>query len=134
MLVRRGWVGPGFPVYDGRIVIENPYEPKLYYDSAKPVRARVRVPSGLADRGPALQWMLRRAVEGGQEEAAKGRATEFRRADDSLVCDIDLGAHPCGIYSIELALRLEEEVVEEGPSEPEVIGRGRKEEESGEES
>jgi len=116
-----GWIGPAFPFYQGRIVLENPYESKLYYDAQKPVVVRVRVPSGLAERRPSLGWILRRVRETGEEEIAKGGESDFDRAGDSLVYEVRLGNRPRGVYSIEVALRAGDDIIEERPREALVV-------------
>ncbi|MBI3947614.1 MAG: hypothetical protein HY321_16965 [Armatimonadetes bacterium] len=119
-----GWVGPSIPVWDGRLVLENPYERRLFYDAAKPAVVRVRVPEGLAARRPAIRWTLTRSEEEGEHPVARGEATRFRRSGGSLVYEIDCGRRERGVYAIEVALRSGGAVIEERPREPlVVIGR-----------
>ena len=112
------WPGIYLPVYDGRLVLENPYQAKLFYDNAQPVVVQVRVPEGVADQKPTLSWILNRAEEEGEKEVAQGEVSRFRRSKDSLIYEIDCGKLARGVYTIKVALRSGEEVIEERPREP----------------
>ena len=114
------WTGNALtlPVYDGRLVLENPYQQQLFYDSEKPVVVRVRVPAGLADRQPKLTWRLTYAELLGEKETAQGEVPKFTRARDSLVYEINLGELQRGVHAVEVALRSGEEIIEERYREP----------------
>ncbi|MBM4045779.1 MAG: hypothetical protein FJ279_11745 [Planctomycetes bacterium] len=115
------WLGPGIPEHDGRLVIENPSEARLFYDAAKPVVARVRLPDGLADRRPAVLWTLTRAEEDGEKDVGRGEASQFARAKGSLVAEINCGQLERGVYALGLKLRVGGAVIEERPREPLVV-------------
>lgn len=115
------WMGPNLPVHDGRLVIENPHDRMLFYEDAKAVVVRVRVPPGLASRKPEIDWRLTRAEPAGERQLARGRAKTFRRDGSSLVCDLDLGRLARGVYAIGLSLRTGGKRIERRPREPLVV-------------
>lgn len=98
------------PINDGRIVLENPgADPKLFFDDTQALKVRVRIPRGLADQTPKVRWILRKApVEvspaATEEEVTYGSEDRFRKDDRtaSLVCEIDAGRQPRGVYTLEV--------------------------------
>lgn len=115
------WMGPGLPIHDGLLVIENPGDRYLFYDAARPVVARVRMPAGLAARQPVLRWRLTRAEEEAEPQVAAGEVRQFAREGDSLVCEVTLGKLERGVYALGLTVEAGQEVLEQRPREPLVV-------------
>ena len=114
-----------WPVYDGRLLLENPgNDPKLYFDSAKPVQVSVRVPEGLQDDRAVVAWVLRR-VEREDERLEVGRGVvqkgQLRRDERSVVYMIDLGKRDIGVYTLEAEMEIDGKVVERRFEEPLVV-------------
>lgn len=123
------WMGPGFPPYDGRIVLESPAknEPCLYFDAGQSVATRVRIPAGLANRQPTIAWQLTGYDAKTHEEPVlrEGTADRFEREGDSLLYRLDAGVLLRGAYALGIVLRdANGKTIEARPREPlMVIGR-----------
>ncbi len=114
-----------WPVYDGRLLLENPgNDPKLYFDSARPVRVNVRVPEGLLRDRPAMAWVLRRVKrENERPEVGRGIARQARPRPNahSLVYTIDMGRRDPGVYTLEVEMAIDGKVVERRFEEPLIV-------------
>ena len=118
------YMGGAMAGYDGRLVMENPQGDKLFYSHSKPVVLRVLVPQGLAAKNPYLRWVLKRVEAEGSREVAHGDVAEFQRRPPSLTYDVELGQLARGLYTIQLSLRSNGELIESRPREPlMVIGK-----------
>ncbi len=95
-----------WPAYDGPLLLENPgADPKLYFDAARPVQVRLRVPPGLAAESASARWVLRRVHPGNERpEVGRGTATVWaaHAATASSVAALDLGVHEPGVYTLEV--------------------------------
>ena len=112
------------PAYDGRLIIESPDEEKLFFLAGKPIVLRVRAPEGLAAQQPTLSWMIERVEYDNSEEQSRGEVQKFRKADGSLIYEINAGRLERGVYTVALTLRSGQEVIEERYREPlMVIGK-----------
>ena len=115
------YCGGKAPVYDGLLALENPYEDKLFYTAERPVVIVVQMPPGLAPRAQALSWKLHQASLDGNTERSSGEVRDFAQRDGSLVCQVDLGQLPRGVYAFEAALQGENEVIARHPPEPFIV-------------
>lgn len=113
-----------WPTYDGRLLLESPgMDPMLYFDAAEPVGVTLRMPAGLQDPDHAVDWTLRKVERYGKRRgAAQGTATDVRAGgEDSAMCDIDLGSLERGVYTLEVALRNGERILERRIEEPLIV-------------
>ena len=115
------YMGVIIPSYDGRLVIENPYDPKLFYVQEKPVVLSARVPEGLAAQQPTLAWTIERASYGETQEQSRGEVQKFRKAEGSLIYEVNAGRLERGVYTVALTLRTGEEIIEERYREPFIV-------------
>lgn len=119
-VAKRRW-----PVYDGRLLLENPGEdPKLYFDRSMPLRVTVRVPEGLASQRPSVRWVLRRVERDDERlQIAQGVAEhgKARRQDRSLLFMVEAGEREIGVYTLEVALLSQGQVLEWRYEEPLVV-------------
>ena len=106
------------PAYDGRLIIESPDEEKLFFLAGKPIALRVRAPEGLAAQQPTLGWVMEQVDYEGVREQGRGKVEKFRRADGSLIYEINVGQLERGVYTIALTLRTGNEIIEERYREP----------------
>lgn len=90
------------PAYQGLLILENPYEDKLFYSDTNDVIFTVRVPAGLAADNPRLNFDIHQ-VETGRETAA-GVATTYKNHQGSLCFDITAGKQARGVYVVSLTL------------------------------
>jgi len=111
--------------YRGLLDIRNPAKDDLFYRTTAPVRMNVRVPAGLDERGPVIEYRLARANSDGTDEQVDGGSSAFYRGDGaSLVYRLDLGRREAGVYTIRLRLRDRDgAVIEERAREPLVVVR-----------
>ena len=116
------------PADESRMWIDNPREQRLYFLDARPVQVRVRVPAGLAERGPAVGWELLRyeypdtlapvTTAGARGE---GVQAEHQEAGDDLVYLLDLGRLARGVYTVQTRLILDGGTAESRIREPLVV-------------
>lgn len=111
----------GRPAYDGMVVLENPEQERLYYTDSSPVLIRVRVPAGLAERGPGIVWSIRQYDEKGSRRVASGRRDAYRFSNDSLVFEIEPGNLARGVYQLRTTLKDPDGVIEERLPEPLIV-------------
>ena len=109
------------PAHDGYLVLENPYESKLFYSDAQPAIVQVRMPEGLAKRNPVVEWSAYRFQDRVETEIGSGKEDQCTKRGDSLIYQIRLGELPRGVYTIRTSLRLQGELVEERIPEPFVV-------------
>jgi len=117
------------PASDGLLKLSNPTEPQFFYTEDEPVTVTAEIPEGLDDRTPAVTWRVRRYrfverdfVSVADEAAnATGRQTEFRAQGHGVVCDLDLGRLPRGVYTVQADLILGAETAESHIPEPLVV-------------
>ena len=115
-----------WPGYDGRLVLENPSnDPKLFFIAREPLIVNVRVPEGLAERKPVLNWVLRRVHEIGkpEEDLARGSVTSFasRPGASSLLYQVEAGLQPRGVHTLEVNLQAGGNVIESRVREPLIV-------------
>ena len=109
------------PAYDGYLVLENPYEAKLFYSDAKPVVIQVRIPDGLAQRNPVLEWAICQFQEGAQKEIKSGKEQKPAKKGDSLIYQVSADRLPRGVYTLHTSLTSGNELIEERIPEPFVV-------------
>ena len=98
------------PAYAGRILIENPSEPYLFFKDSAQVDFMVNTPPGLRD--VQLEWRVKQFAGGKFQEGASGTTR------DSL---IHAGKLPRGVYTLEMTLKSSGEVLESRIPEPFVV-------------
>jgi len=120
VLLNRRW-----PVYDGRLLLENPGpDPKLYFNWANPVHVDVRVPVGMDDSEGGVDWILRRVEHYGERHFEAQGSTSTVRAEpatNSLIYDLPLGHLERGVYTLEVALRSGDDLVDQRFEEPIIV-------------
>lgn len=109
------------PGYNGYLVMENPYDNRLFYSDSKPVRVKLRMPNGLESRRPVVEWRITRWAKGAETEVGKGRVDEFEYRKASLVFEVRPGRLPRGVYVLYTRLLSGEDVIEERIPEPLVV-------------
>lgn len=146
----KGWLEPGFddtawdnaemiggsyvlayrklPVYDGRIVLEDPGpDPTLYFRAGQPLNVRVRIPKGLSEPQAQVDWILRKvghySEKDMEQEVGQGTAGGFAPLDDtsSAAALIKAGTVERGLYSLETTLRTGGRVIEKRLREPLIV-------------
>jgi hypothetical protein len=98
------------PAYAGRIVIENPAEPYLFFQDGAPVEFHIALPPGLKDTE--LEWNVKQFADGKFSQGASGTTREPL---------IRAGTLPRGVYTLEVILKRGGEVLEERIPEPFVV-------------
>jgi len=111
------------PGYDGYMALTNPGENRLFFSASEPVGVEVRVPAGLAERAPWIEWSVDRYDGGEFVPEAEGRADEYAARDASLVYTVQPGALEGGVYLLRMTLRSADEVIEVRPAEPFLVVR-----------
>lgn len=114
-----------WPVYDGRVLLENPGpDPLLYYDDAAPVEVRARIPGSWSGARPDLQWIMRSVGrENVRPRLARGTvsAAQASLRDGSLVYAVDAGRREQGVYTLEVSLSADGDTVEHRFEEPLIV-------------
>ena len=109
------------PGYDGYLVMENPYEDKLFYSDGKAVIFNVRIPEGLRKQQPVVEWRITRYAQGQEKEIGKGAENKCAPGKGSLLFTIKPGALPRGVYILYTKLVANNEVIEDRIPEPFVV-------------
>jgi len=112
-----------WPVYDGRLVFENPHpvETQLYYKDNAPIQVNVLIPEGLSGT---IHWTLERVNEGGTYTfLASGSQTSYtnRPSEKSKVYSLNLGTRSRGVYTLEVYLESGGTTIESRVPEPLVV-------------
>lgn len=97
------------PNYSGRIVIENPYEDKLYYADTNAVAFNISLPAGLAANSPVLRY---RVAAGSNAPLSEGQVRDLAVKDGKLAGSVKLSPMPRGVYELATELVVNEKVVD----------------------
>lgn len=106
-------------IYTGPLVIENPYQAKLFYVDTNEVIFRVMLPAGLATAGAKLNYTV--SEVGNEEEIKTGEITSFMTDPGKAECRISLGKLNRGVYVLALSLQQGNSVLTERVNEPFVV-------------
>lgn len=109
------------PPYCDRLIIENPYQEKLFYSDRREAKFTVRVPVGLARPGARLSYLVKEVPSG--KEITRGEIAKFAPLRDkaSAACDISAGKLPRGVYVLSLEWKQDGQVIEKHENEPFVV-------------
>ncbi len=100
------------PVYKGLMLIENPNDDQLYYNSARPAIFNVTLPPGLKNRNPQINYSVSRYLDGNLKKTTHGKLEKFNIAGNNLSGVIDAGKLSAGVYLLDLTLKLNGKVTE----------------------
>ncbi len=92
------------PAYNGRLIIQNPNEPQLFYYAGKPVNMTILSPKGVAAESPCIIWSMDRYADGKTRRCASGKLTDFKKEKDSIVFPLNAGTLPAGVYLVNLSM------------------------------
>lgn len=119
------------PFYTGQVVVDNPYEKKLFYTDSRDVVFSVRIPAAYADEKPALSYRAESQMKNPVSTPKAGTVSRFSRSGDWIVYTVNIGRLPQGIYRASFdfrdpddpALSRSEEFAVVGPiAQPKVFG------------
>ncbi len=108
------------PAADGRLVLENPADNKLFFHAETNAAVAVRIPPGYAGSQPAVKWELLKYVRDGSllEAVQAGQSAQFARQGDALVFDLKIAPVPAGVYLLQTALECGGKLIEQNDPEP----------------
>lgn len=117
------WSGRYLPGESGRLRLLNPRGARLVYPDTGEVAVAARVPAGLKDKNPVLEYEFGRADADGQSTAVKsGEQKDFTTQDGSLIFPLNLGRQSRGVYTVALRLKGGDgAVIEERGREPVLV-------------
>ncbi len=118
LLFKTPWNRPG---YEGLLLLENPYDPRLFYDDTKPVVINTRVPIGLEKQTPQLVWTINRVKDGKVIKERSGIESRYLKKDNSLVFELNTPSLPRGVYTIKTELKSGSRIIEDRLPEPFVV-------------
>lgn len=108
----------------GYILLKNPARKDLFYTDDADVSWEVRMPAGLKDKTPIVEYTFGQTdAEGKSLPVKSDSVTAFTEKDGSLVYTMAVGRQPRGVYTVAIRLKGKDGILDEADPEPLMVLR-----------